>query len=208
MITASTLYRLAGLSALIAGLSFAIVGVFHPANVPESVTTSMWAIVHVFAIALSVFGFYGLTGLYVRQAEPSGWLGFIGYLMLTLWLAIVLGFTFVEVFILPPAATASPALVEGFVGVFSGAASSIDLGALPTIWNISGILYLLGAIVFGVATFRAGVFPKWAGALLALGGLAGPTAILFPPSLTGFVAIPVGIAIAWLGFALWSEKRA
>lgn len=206
--TTSTLFRLAGLAALIAGLSFAIVGVFHPANVAESVTTSAWVIVHIFALALSFFGFFGLTGLYARQVEESGWLGFIGYLMLTLWLAIVLGFTFVEVFILPPMATASPALVEGFVGMFTGAASTIDLGLLPTIWGISGVLYLVGAIVFGIATFRAGVFPKWAGALLAVGGLAGPTAILFPPSLTGFVAIPVGIAIAWLGWALWSEKRA
>ena len=206
--TTTMLYRLAGLAALIAGLSFAIVGVFHPANVAASVTTSAWVIVHIFALALSVLGFYGLTGLYLRQVEESGWLGFIGYAMLTLWLAIVLGFTFVEVFILPPVATASPALVEGFVGMFTSAASTIDLGILPTIWNISGVLYLLGAIVFGVATFRAGVLPKWAGALLALGGLAGPAAVRFPPSMTGFVAIPVGIAIAWLGWALWSEKRA
>jgi hypothetical protein len=206
-ITASTLFRLAGLAAIVAGLSFAIVGAFHPANIAASVTTPVWAIVHVFALALTFFGFYGMTGLYVRQVEESGWLGLIGYLMLTLWLAMVMGFTFVEVFILPIMATPSPAFVEGFVGVFTGSPSTIDLGGLPTMWAISGPLYLLGGLIFGVATFRAGVFPRWAAVLLAAGTIAGPTAILFPPSLTGFVAIPVGVAIAWLGYALWSEKR-
>ena len=206
--TASNLFRAAGAAAAVAGICFALVGVFHPANVASSVTTPVWIVVHILALAMSFFGILGVTGLYVRQAEPSGWLGLVGYLMLSVWFAIVIGFTFVEIFILPAMASASPAFVEGFVGVFTGAASEIDFGTLPTIWGISGILYLLGGVLFGVATFRAGVFPKWAGALLAVGTALGPTAILFPPSLTGFVAIPVGIAIAWLGYALWSERRA
>jgi hypothetical protein len=207
-ITASHLFRLAGLAAVIAGLSYAVLGVFHPANVIASVTIPAWTIVHIFALALCFFGFFGLTGLYTRQVEQSGWLGFIGYLVLTLWLAMVMGFTFIEVFILPILASASPAFVEGFVGMFTGTPSSIDLGALPTIWAISGPLYLLGGIVFGIATFRAGVFPRWAGVLLAVGTAAGPAAILFPPDYVGLVAVPVGIALAWLGYALWSESRA
>jgi hypothetical protein len=192
----------------VAGLSYAVVGVFHPANVLASVTAPRWAIVHIFALAMSFFGMFGMTGLYVRQVEESGWLGLIGYLMLTTWFAMVLGFTFVEIFILPIMATVSPPFVEGFVGMFTGTPSTIDLGALPTLWTISGPLYLLGGLVFGVATFRAGVFPRWAGALLAVGTIAGPAAILFPPDLVGLVAVPVGIALAWLGYALWSERRA
>ena len=206
-ITTSSLFRLAGLAAVMAGVSYSILGVFHPANVIASVTTPAWAIVHLFALAWCFFGFFGLTGLYTRQVEESGWLGLIGYLMLTLWLAMVMGFTFIEVFILPILATESPAFVEGFVGMFTGAPSTIDLGALPTIWAISGPLYLLGGIVFGIATFRARVFPRWAGLLLAVGTAAGPAAILFPPDYVGLVAVPVGIALAWLGYALWSERR-
>jgi hypothetical protein len=206
-ITASHLFRLAGLAAVVAGLSFAVVGAFHPANVIASVTTPRWAIVHVFALAMSFFGMFGMTGLYARQVEESGWLGLIGYLMLTTWLAIVMGFTFVESFILPTMATMFPVVVEGFVGMFTNTASTVDLGLLPTMWAISGPLYLLGGVIFGIATFRAGIFPRWAGILLAVGTAAGPAAILFPQDFVGFVAIPVGIALAWLGYALWSERR-
>ena len=60
-ITNTNLFRLAGLSALIAGLCYVIVGVFHPANVPASVTTTRWETVHVFACAMSFFGVLGLT---------------------------------------------------------------------------------------------------------------------------------------------------
>jgi hypothetical protein len=120
---------------------------------------------------------------------------------------MVMGFTFVEVFILPITASASPAFVESIVGMFTGTAATVDLGPLPILWQISGPLYLLGGVVFGIATFRARVFPRWAGVLLAVGTAIGPAAVLFPPELTGFVAIPVGIALAWLGYALWSMRE-
>ncbi len=207
-ITASGLYRLAGLAAVIAGLSFAIVGVFHPPNVLASVTTPTWLIVHVFALAPVLLRKFrpdrslrppGRTNGMARvssatSCSPFGW-------------RLILGSTFVEVFILPVMATASPAFVEGFVGMFTGSPSTIDLRGLPTVWAISGPLYILGGLVFGVATFRAGVLPRWAGALLALGTLLGPAAILFPPQYVGVVAVPVGLALAWLGYALWSERR-
>ena len=45
--TNENLIRLAGLSALIAGICYVVVGVFHPANIPASVTTTRWQIVHV-----------------------------------------------------------------------------------------------------------------------------------------------------------------
>ena len=42
---ASELSRLAGLSALLAGLCYVPVGIFHPPNVPSSVTSTRWEIV-------------------------------------------------------------------------------------------------------------------------------------------------------------------
>jgi hypothetical protein len=207
-ITTSGLFRAAGLAALVAGICYAIVGVFHPANVAASVVTPAWTIVHILALAMSFFGLLGLTGLFTRQAQRAGWLGLLGYLMLSLWFTIVMGFTFVEIFILPASAASAPEFVESCVGMFSGTAGSVDLGILPTVWNISGPLYILGGLLFGIATFRAGVLPRWAGALLAVGTALGPAAILFPPDYVGTVAVPVGIAFVWLGYALWSERAA
>ena len=206
-ITNSSLMRWAGASAVVAGLCYGLVGIFHPLNVLASVTTSRWMIVHVLACAMSFFGLLGMAGLYARQAQRSGWLGLAGYLLFSLWLALILGFTFVEVFILPALATTAPAFVEGWLGMFTGTASTVDLGGLPMLWNLSGPLYILGGLLFGIATFRAGILPRWAGVLLAAGTVLGPVAILFPPELQPKVAVPVGLALVWLGYALSTERR-
>ena len=207
-ITNANLIRWAGMSALVAGVCYVIVGVFHPLNVPDSVTALRWIIVHVIAMAMSIFGLFGMAGLYARQSEKSGWLGLAGYLLFSLWLALILGFTFVEVFVLPILATAAPAFVAGWLGMFTGTASALDLGALPIVWTLTGPIYILGGLLFGIATFRAAILPRWAGILLAVGTVIGPVAILFPPEYQPKVAVPVGLALAWLGYALWSERRA
>jgi hypothetical protein len=205
-ITASTLLRLAGLSAMAAGLCFLVIGMFHPVNEPSAVNAT-WVNVHVFATALGFFGLFGMAGLYARQVEESGWLGLAGFLLFTVWMTLVCGFSFVEAFILPKLATESPAFVAGFLGMFSGAPSAIDLGILPTLWNISGPMYIFGLLLFGIATFRARVLPRWAGALLALGALLVPVGALVPPEYQPRIMVPIGLALAWLGYALFSERR-
>jgi hypothetical protein len=91
--------------------------------------------------------------------------------------------------------------------MFSSVPSQIDLGILPTLWNISGPLYILGPLLFGIATFRANVLPRWAAALLVFGALLVPVGAVVPPELQPKIMIPVGLAMAWLGYALFSERR-
>jgi hypothetical protein len=69
-------------------------------------------------------------------------------------------------------------------------------------------MYILGPLLFGIATFRAGVLPRWAGALLAFGAVLVPVGAVVPPELQPKIMIPVGLAMAWLGYALWAERRA
>lgn len=206
--TTSNLIRWAGLAAMVAGICYVFVGLFHPLNVIASVTTTRWAIVHLLASAMCFFGLLGMVGLYARQAEKSSWLGLAGFALFSLWLALILGITFVETFILPRLATEAPRFVEGFLGMFTGSASEINLGILPTLWTLSGLLYILGGLLFGIATFRARILPRWAGVLLAVGTTLGPVAALFPPEYQAKIAVPVGLALVWLGYALWSERRA
>ena len=204
-ITGSDLIRWAGLSAMVAGIFYVIVGLFHLPNVLSSVTTTSWAIVHVLATAMGFLGILGMAGLYARQAEKSGWLGLAGFVLLSLWFAFILGFSFVEAFILP---TAAPTFVEGFLGMLNSTPSEINLGVLPIVWLLTAPLYILGGLLFGIATFRAGILPRWAGALLAIGTVVGPLlAALLSLEHQPKVAIPVGIALAWLGYALWSARR-
>jgi hypothetical protein len=171
-----------------------------------SVTTTRWKAVHVIACAMCFFGLLGLAGLYVRQAVKSGWLGLAGFVMLSLWMVLIMGFSFVEAFILPHPAIVSPAFVAGWLGMFNGDASTVSLGVLPTLWTLSAPLYILGGLLFGIATYRAGVLPRAAGILLAVGTVLAPVAGLLPLGTQPKVAIPVGLALAWMGYALWSER--
>lgn len=206
--TASTLMRLAGVSAMLAGLCFIIIGLFHQENVPASVTTTIWINVHIAATALGFFGLFGMAGLYARQVEKSGWLGLVGFLLFSLWMTIICGFSFVEAFILPQLATESPAFVESVLGMFTSVPGTVDLGVLPLMWNTTGLLIILGPLLFGIATFRARVLPRWAGGLLALVAVLVPVGGMVPSEYRPeFIMIPLGVAIAWLGSALVSERQ-
>lgn len=184
-----------------------LVGVFHPPNVLASAATTRWEIVHVIACAMCFFGILGMAGLYARQAVRAGWMGLVGFLLLSLWFVIIMGFSFVEAFVLPHLATALPTFVQAWMGMFNGPAGEFDLGVLPTIWTLTGPVYIFGGLLFGIATFRAGILPRWAGALLALSTVVAPIAALLPNASQPKIAIPMGLALAWLGYALWSEQR-
>ena len=200
------LIRWAGLSAMVAGLCFVVVGLLHPPNILSSVSTSRWVIVHAVAIAMSLFGLPGITGLYARQAHAAGWLGLAGYLLFSLWLVLFLAFTFFEVFILPLLATEAPTFAAGFLGIFTGSAE-MNFGGLAALWGLSDALFALGGLVFGIATFRAGILPRWAGGALTIAIILAPVSALLPNELRPLVAVPIGFALALLGYALWSERR-
>ena len=208
-ITAPKLIRWAGLAAMVAGILFVVIQPIHPPDVPASVTTAQWAIVHYLGVAMCLFGLLGLAGLYARQVEAAGWLGLAGYLLLSLFYALTMAFQFAEAFISPRLATESPRFVEGFLGIFNGSPGEMNLGALPTLYALAGFGYVLGGLLFGIATFRAGILPRWAAGLLAVGAVL-PIILssLVPHPLDRIFAVPVGLALVWLGYALWSERRA
>ena len=67
---------------------------------------------------------------------------------------------------------------------------------------------MLGGLLFGLATLRAGILPRWAATLLAVAATLTPLAALLPHNIQRYAAIPVALALAALGYALWSERRA
>jgi hypothetical protein len=201
------LIRWAGVSAMVAGICFVVVGLLHPPNILSSVSTTRWVIVHAVAIAMSLFGLLGITGLYARQAHAAGWLGLAGYLLFSFWLVLALAFTFFETFILPLLATEAPTFAAGFLGIFTGSAGEMNFGALAALWGLADALFALGGLVFGIATFRAGILPRWAGGALTIAIILAPVSALLPNELRPLVAVPIGFALALLGYALWSERR-
>jgi hypothetical protein len=206
--TASNLIRWAGLSAVLGGSLFIIMQPIHPPDTLSSVTTSAWATVHYVGVVMCLLTLLGIVGIYARQVKESGLLGLAGFLVFSLMWALTAAFQFAEGLILPLLATDAPTFVEGFVGITSGTPSEVSLGILPTVYSITSVLYLVGGVLFGIATFRAGVLPRWAGGALAVGTVA-PLALslLLPHEFIRLAAVPMGIALAVLGYALWSDRR-
>jgi hypothetical protein len=214
-ITTSNLIQWAGLSAIVAGIMYVIVGlshlfVSHPHAAQgglSSVSTDVWVITHALTIGVSFFGLLGIAGIYARQVEEAGRLGLAGFLLFSLWLVLVPGFTFFEALILPVLATDAPAFAEGFLGIFTGSAGGTKFGTLATVWTLMAPMYILGALLFGVATIRAGILSRWAAGLFGYGAVSSFAYALLPHELESLAAVPVGVGLAWLGYALWSERR-
>ena len=205
--TPSNLIRWAGLSAVVAGIIFAVIQPIHPPDVVSSVTTRAWAIITPLKTAMCLLFLLGIAGIYARQAHKAGWMGLTGFVLLSLWFVLVTGFTFFEAFILPLLATDSPKFAESFLGIFTGSVGETSVGALGTLWSLLGMVYILGGLLFGIATFRAGILSRWAAGLLGGGAVISPAFALLPRSFAPLAAVPVGLGLAWLGFALWSERR-
>jgi hypothetical protein len=208
-VTTPNLIRAAGLSAVVAGTIFAVIQPIHPPDVIASVTTSAFIIITSFKTVMCLFGIFGIAGLYARQVKETGWLGLAGYLLLTIFYAVQMCYAFAEPTLLPLLAPVAPTFVESVMGMASGAGGTMNLGAFAVIYNIIPLLYLLGLLLFGIAIFRARILSRWAAVLLAASGpLAGIMVALLPHQLERFAAVPMGIALIWLGFSLFFERRA
>lgn len=194
----STLRRVSGLAAILAGVLFAVIQLIHPADQIESVNTSAWFVTHLLTFLFPVFGILGLTGIYLHQATRAGYMGLLGYLALFGAFVLMICFGFYEAFVAPGVVQEAPQYVMSALTVVEGGAGPKYLGAL---YQVNGVLYLLGGLVFGIATLRARVFSWWGGGLLILAIVSILSAAVLPfmarPS-----AVVFGVSFMALGVLL------
>jgi hypothetical protein len=138
---------------------------------------------------------FAIVALYAAQAEQSGLLGSVGIVLGVVGTTLVSGVVLVEI------SGASGAEVDALLE--SGIPSALAL--------LGGLAFLVGLILFGAATMRAGVFPCRAGLLLiagdvvfGLGSFAGSAAKIF--EIIG--AAITCAAFVWLGLSLLSGSGA
>jgi hypothetical protein len=205
-ITGKSVVRYAGLFAILAGILYIGIQFIHPEDHISSVSTSFWVIIACTTSIMSLFSLIGITGIYTRQVEEVGLLGFIGFILFSVFWIISMIFSFNEAFVLPLLTTEAPKFVEGIVGIFGGTTSTVNLGIFPILAPIAALLYSLGGLLFGIATLRAGIFPRIAGALLSFAAVVTFAAAVIPHPFDRILAIPMGVALIWLGYALWSER--
>ena len=127
----------------------------------------------------------------MRGRSPRRGSSGVGYLAAFLGPLLVAGNWWYEAFIGPPLREQAPELLA------TAPSGTILFGAVLT-----GVIFAAGWVTFGVATLRAGVFPRGAAVLLTVAGVAGVLALISP------FQVPLALAVGWLG--LWlvrSEAR-
>lgn len=207
-ITATTLTRAAAVAAMIAGLAYIVIQFIHPADVIASLSTQLWVNVHILSFSEAVLAVIGVTGIYLRQPRQLGVLGLIGYLMFGFFFILQTAFNFAEALIAPLIAKDAPQLAVDFVGLFGRYAAVSDLGPLAALPAIGAALYVGGALLFGIAIIRARVLSRGAAILLIAAAAITPVAgALLPHAQERMAAIPMGLALVWLGLSLFIDQR-
>jgi len=199
--SAANLIRWSGLMSLLAGVLHVLAAILHPVGEDlAAVISPNWVLAHLLYWASVILLLFGLVGLYARQAEKTGRLGLIGFVLAFIGTAVAEVFLFYAATTMPLIATTAPDLFNQL--------TAPPAFALP----LFGLTFGLGFILFGVATMRAGVLPRWSGLLLIIGilfsmaeGSPIDRALLHAIVTTGHVLL--GLGLAWMGYVLWSKRR-
>jgi hypothetical protein len=199
----TNLIRWSGLVSLLAGVLYAIAALLHPVGEDlTAVNSPNWVTSHLVYWVSAILILFSLIGLYARQTEQSGRLGLVSFVLAFIGTTVVGSIFFMASTVIPlVAAAGSPA--------FFDKAMTPPALFMPVI--ILG--FVLGYILFGITIMRAGVLPRWSGLLLIVGVSLFPIseAPLFNLTLSHVIVtigdVLFGLGFAWMGYALWSEKR-
>jgi hypothetical protein len=214
--TAARLYRLSGLALLLA-LPLEVAGwLIHPHGEDlVALRDPLYTPAHLLLLVQLAIVQLGLTGLYARQAGRSGWLGAIGFALTVPYFVLHYTLLQYESFVAPYLARepATQALVAPGGALAHGAAGTQGAFGL-----IIPLLAATGVLLLGIATLRAGVFPRAAGwlplaavAVYVVASSLPYDAINAPPSWlspVAFVYYLLYLGYAWGGYALWTERVA
>lgn len=196
----STYIRWGGLAAMLGPLLVLVANVYDvwrtfgagPEGIVEAATTTPYAVFGGARLLGGTLLVFGLIALYIYQMETAGRLGVVGFVISMLGTVLLTASAWYQLFVLPAMATEVPAFTE--------AARAAEVGQLLTLGLLIPILaQVIGWVVFGLATYRARVFPRWVAVALVVGAL-----LLFVP----VPGIPVvfQLAVASMGFLLFSGR--
>jgi hypothetical protein len=179
--------RQAGLASIVAA-ALIVVSQVSQLALPLTMPESFWIATQSLRMGLALSAMFALllalTGLYARQVPETGRLGLVGYLVAFLGTMLVAGNWWYEAFIGPALREQAPEILTTAPG------GSILIGAA-----ITSVAFAAGWATFGLASLRAGVFPRRMAVLVIVAGVAGVLALIAP------FQIPLALAVGWMG--LW-----
>ena len=183
----------------------------HPEAWARYVTTDFYLLKHLFAsglgLILVIFGTFALGAYLVgSRAGRMGLVGMVGAVSGSLLFLMVGG---VSIFAAPKQGQAILAGIEEYEKL---PAILADTALLPTM-GVGVLLMLVGNVLLGVAVWRSGTLPRWAGALWVAGSalpLLGQIYIILPIGADSTPpTVPTGAVLLLVGGAwmAWSALR-
>jgi hypothetical protein len=163
---------------------------FGPKNLGEEPSSAVSAIHSGLTLLAGMLLLIGLAGLYIRQLEDGGLLGMVGFLVAFCGTVMAVGTFWADAFVAPSLAREELRLLDGAPPRALAAGFTLSYGSVA-----------LGWLLFGLATLRTGIYPRPASILL----LIGAALTWLPLPLSG---VPFSVAVAWIGYALFSGKDA
>ncbi|GAC1613777.1 MAG: hypothetical protein NVS4B7_05460 [Ktedonobacteraceae bacterium] len=162
-----------------------------------------WLLVSLTWLIGSLLFLIGFPGMYLRQSERAGVLGFVGFILV--FFAVLLGeaaFSLLQIIVLPYLAQHAPQLA----GPNSGPPALFVLFIVPP------LMITIGSILLGIATMRARMFPRLAGILLLVSGIIFLLTIPPLPSPLGDILevaafVASDVAFLWCGYILMAGER-
>jgi hypothetical protein len=202
-ITYSSLTRAAGVAAAVAGAIFIGVQINHPPMDSFLTDTNEWVIRCTAKAVMAALALAGITGIYLRQIRQMRLLGLVGFLLFAAGYLLLFATEVIAVFVLPELTDKAPRFVNDVVVAAAGTKPTGDIGNVQILFNLTGVGYVLGGLIFGIALFRARVLARWAAALLAVSTVATVALAVLPESFDRPMAVPEGVALIGLGISLW-----
>ncbi len=204
--SSTTLYRASGLSLLLGALLGIIGNVVNDlvfsGNDPHQYPNGLWLATSLLGFIGSVLLVLGLPGIGARQAEKAGWLGLVGFVLTIVGGIMFTSFSAITFLVLPWLAVNAPKLAAG-----NGPPPAVFAYVL-----VAGLLFAVGGVLLGIATMRAGIFPRWAGLLIIIGAVLNLVDFPLNGIISGIVnAVAFAIfalGLAWIGYALISPTSA
>src|SRR2546423_2889453 len=207
-VTTTSLTRAAGVAAAAAGAIFIGVQIGHPQLNLTTITTADVFIRDCFKVLMCALAVPGIRGMSRSQVRRNGVLGLVGWLVFSAGYLTIMCTTFVSTVVVPTIAGTNPGFVKDYIALATSRGTvSGDVGVLPTVFQVQGILYLAGGLLFGIALFRAHVLARWATVLLAVSGFASVLLSLMPDAFYRLLAYRNAIAMIGLGVSLWLSQR-
>lgn len=200
------LIKSSALFLIFGGILYITIQFIHPVDELSSVSGSQWLLVSILTTLMGFVVFLGLFAHFLIFNKKMKVLGTIGFVLFSLFWLLTMVFSFVEAFVLPLLVEAAPDFVEGMIGLFGTEPATADLGVFPTLVNTAGIMYILGGISYGISGYRNKLPGKYSYLLLVIAAIATIAAGILGHPLDRILAVPMGLALIWIGWNVWKES--